>query len=163
MIGGVHPASLMPLATAVLGVPVPERALMIGCGEGDGVLFLAREFPAARVRGVDRSREAVLRAVARVGLDPEGRVAFKRGKPRSLPYPDDMFDLVAQTRGRLHPREVARVLRSGGHLIYVESPRPRLRPRPRSLSRGLERLGFEQAEIGEVDGRSYYVGRLGGD
>jgi len=160
MIGGVHPASLMPLATAVPHVPVPERALVIECGEGEGVLFLAREFPSARVRGVDRSQEAVLRAVARVGLDPEGRVAFKHGKPRSLPYPDDMLDLVAQTRGILRPKEAMRVLRAGGHLIYVESPRLRLRSRFRGLSRGLERLGFEQAEIGEVGGRSYYVGRL---
>ena len=31
---------------------------------------------------------------ARVGLDPEGRVAFKVGAPRGLPFPDDHFDLV---------------------------------------------------------------------
>jgi ubiquinone/menaquinone biosynthesis C-methylase UbiE len=156
------PPPLTPLASAALRVPAPERALEVECGDGDGVLFLAREFPAARVRGVDRSPEAVRRAVARVGLDPEGRVAFKHGKPRSLPYPDDMFDLVAQTRGSLHPKEVVRVLRAGGHLIYVESPRWPLRPRPRNLRRGLERLGFEQAEIGEADGCSYFVGRLRG-
>lgn len=86
---------LTPLAAAALRVGSPERVLQIECGEGDGALFLAREFPRARVRGVDRSEAAIRRASARVGLDPEGRVAFKVGSPRSLPFPDDLFDLVA--------------------------------------------------------------------
>lgn len=161
MIGAVPAPALTALATAALHVPPPERALEIGCGEGEGVLFLAREFPAARVRGVDRSAEAVRRAVARVGLDPEGRVAFKQGKPRSLPYPDEMFDLVVQTHGALWVDEIARVLHPGGHLIYIETPRWRwLPPRPRSLSRGLVRRGFEQVWLDTEDGRARYVGRL---
>ncbi len=86
------------------------------------MLFLAREFPAARVRGVDPSEASIRAAVARIGLDPEGRVAFKRGSRRSLPYPDDLFDLVAQRHGALHAREAARVLRPGGHLIHIERP-----------------------------------------
>jgi SAM-dependent methyltransferase len=161
MIGCVHPASLMPLATAVLHVPAPERALEVGCGEGEGVLFLAREFPAARVRGVDRSAEAIRRASAKVGLDPEGRAAFKQGRPRALPYPDGMFDLLAQTRGRLHAGEVVRVLRPGGHLIYVERPLWRLPPAgTKRLARRLERLGFETVELGDSEGFPFYVGRL---
>ena len=64
-------------------------------------------------------RDAIREAVARVGLDPEGRVAFKRGDPRSLPYPDGFFDLVAQTGGGLHLGEIARVLRPAGHLALV--------------------------------------------
>lgn len=162
MICAVQAPALTALATAVLHVPQPERALEIGCGEGDGVLFLAREFPSARVRGVDRSAEVVRRAVARVGLDPEGRVAFKQGKPRSLPYPDEMFDLVVQTRGVLWAGEVVRVLQPGGHLIYIETPRWSWLPlRPHSLSRGLSRHGFEQVWLGKEDGRARYVGRLG--
>lgn len=161
IIAAVQAADLTALATAVLHVPPPERALEIGCGEGDGVLFLAREFPSARVRGVDRSAEAVRRAVARVGLDPEGRVAFKQGKPRSLPYPEEMFDLVVQTHGVLWIGEVARVLRPGGHLIYCETPRWRWLPsRPRSLARGLARQGLEQAWLDTEGGRALYVGRL---
>src|SRR6187549_2597573 len=50
---------LTALAAAVLALPEPpERVLEIGCGEGDATLFLAREFPAARVRGVDPSEAA---------------------------------------------------------------------------------------------------------
>jgi len=160
----VRPPPLTPLAAAVLHVPVPERALEIECGDGDGVFFLAREFPAARVRGVDRSEDAVRAATGRVGLDPEGRVAFKQGKPRSLPYPDGMFDLVAQTRGTLYVTEVTRVLRPGGHLIYVERPRWRwLRSRLPSLRSGLQRRGFEVIHAEQVAGLPFYVGRLRGD
>jgi ubiquinone/menaquinone biosynthesis C-methylase UbiE len=115
----VDAPALTPLATALLGLPAPERALLIGCGDGDPALLLAREFPAARVRAVDSSEEAVRTAQSRVGLDPEGRLAFKRASPRSLPYPDAFFDLVVQVGGRIVPRELARVLRDGGGLIVV--------------------------------------------
>jgi SAM-dependent methyltransferase len=113
---------LTPLAAAVLRVaPHPERILEVECGEGDGALFLAREFPAARVRGVDRSANRVRAATARVGLDPEGRVAFKRGTAKDLPYPDAFFDLVVAIDDRPRVAEVARVLRPGGHLILVST------------------------------------------
>ncbi len=113
--------ALTRLATAVLDVPTPERALVTGCGEGEPVLFLAREFPSARIRGVDPSAELVRAARARVGLDPEGRVAFKHAGLRDLPFPDDFFDLVVVFEGRPAPREIARVLRPGGRLILTLS------------------------------------------
>jgi ubiquinone/menaquinone biosynthesis C-methylase UbiE len=157
----VPPASLISLASAVLHVPPPERALVVGCADGEAVLLLAREFPAARVRGLDPSPELVREATARVGLDPEGRVAFKVGKASSLPYPDEFFDLVAQLHGALRPKEVARVLRPGGHLIYVEWPRWPLRPRPGSLARGLARHGFAAVPTEAAGNGNFYVGRLG--
>src|SRR3954454_15006121 len=93
---------LTPLAAAVLHVaPAPERVLEIECGDGDGALFLAREYPRARVRGVDASEQALRAANARIGLDPEGRVAFKRSPGTELPFPTAHFDLVAQRRGGL--------------------------------------------------------------
>ena len=113
---------LTQLARAVLDVPAPERALVCGCGDGEPVLFLAREFPSARVRGTDDSGERVRAASARVGLDPEGRVAFKRSSPRRLPFPDEFFDLVVVFEGRPAPREIARVMRPEARLILVSSP-----------------------------------------
>jgi len=146
--------TLTALAAAVLHVrDLPERILEIGCEEGDGVFFLAREFPAARVRGLDPSEEAIAAAVGRVGLDPEGRVAFKQGGPGSLPYPDEFFDLVALSNGRLRPRELARVLRPGGHLIAIG--------RRRLLEWRLGGRGFDPVEAGEeTEGEPFQVFRL---
>lgn len=159
----MHPASLLPLATAVLHVPPPERALVVECGEGEGALLLAREFPGARIRGVDGSAETIRRASAKVGLDPEGRLAFKQGERRALPFPGEMFDLVVQARSRLVAGEVRRVLRPGGHLVFVERPLWRLPPAgTRRLARRLARRGFEAVELGESEGFPFYVGRLKG-
>lgn len=146
-------SSLIALAAAVLYVPSrPERVLEIGCGDGEAVLFLAREYPSARVRGVDPSAGAIREAVLRIGLDPEGRVAFKQGSPRALPYPDGFFDLVAQAGGGLRPREIARVLRPGGHLVLVGGWR--------WLDWRLGGHRFVPVERGEAEGEAFHVLRL---
>src|SRR5919106_3386377 len=91
------PDYLGPLATGLLRVrPEPERALDIGTGYGDAALLVAREFPHARVRGVDLSEEMIRRAQARIGLDPEGRVAFKVADAAKLPFEAESFDLITQ-------------------------------------------------------------------
>jgi SAM-dependent methyltransferase len=143
-------------------VPVPERALVIGSGDGEAVLFLAREFPAARVRGVDPSAAQVRKASVRVGLDPEGRVAFKLGKPRLLPYPDDFFDLVVQLDGRPAAAEAARVLLPGAHLVLTGTQSARLAAGAREALRRyrLARAGIEPLRTGEAGGGNFFVGRL---
>ena len=157
---------LTPLAAAALRIaPAPERVLEVECGDGDGALFLAREFPAARVRGVDRSAELVRAATARVGLDPEGRVAFKQGRPGGLPYPDDFFDLVVAVDARPRVAEIVRVLRPGGHLILARArgaePLEGLGGR---LARWrLGRLGVETLESAGAGDGSFSVARLRGN
>ncbi len=155
--------ALTPLAAAVLHVPVPERALLIGCGAGEPAFFLTREFPAARVRGTDASATLVRRARSKVGLDPEGRVAFKQAKSDDLPYPDAFFDLVVHADGRLALAEVARVLRGGGHFILTAEARrgPAAGARERILRRRLarRRLVVEQAEA--AGSGNFFVARLG--
>jgi SAM-dependent methyltransferase len=112
---------LTSLAAAALHVGAPERILQLECGEGDGALFLAREFPSARVRGIDAAAEAVRVAAGRVGLDPEGRIAFKQGRARAIPFPDDHFDLLAVVDSRPAAAEAARVLRPGGFLVLART------------------------------------------
>jgi ubiquinone/menaquinone biosynthesis C-methylase UbiE len=155
---------LTPLAAAVLHVGDPERILQIECGEGDGALFLAREFPAARVRGVDRSEEAIRAAAARIGLDPEGRVAFKQGSPRSLPFPADQFDLLAAVDARPAATEAARVLRPGGFLVLVATQAPDAPSglRGRLLRRHLTRLGFEPIWSEPAGDGSFFIARSRG-
>jgi SAM-dependent methyltransferase len=163
IIASVSAPPLTPLATAVLHVPVPERALVVGCGEGEPALFLAREFPAVRVRGIDRSPERVRQASTRVGLDPEGRVAFKTGGPRTLPYPDDLFDLVVQLQGRPALGEIARVLRPGGHLIVARARRGgRLAAaRDRLFAARLPRHRIVPLRSERAGDGNFFVGRLG--
>jgi ubiquinone/menaquinone biosynthesis C-methylase UbiE len=155
---------LTPLAAAVLHVGDPERILQVECGEGDGVLFLAREFPSARVRGVDSSAATVHRAGARIGLDPEGRVAFKQGGPRSLPFPADHFDLLTAVDALPSAAEAGRVLRPGGFLALASTRATAAPPgwRGKLLRRRLTRLGFESIWSDAAGDGSFSVLRLRG-
>lgn len=155
---------LTPLAAAVLHVGEPERILQVECGKGDGTLFLAREFPSARVRGVDRSEDAIRAAAARIGLDPEGRVAFKRGSPRSLPFPDDQFDLLAALDARPPATESARVLRPGGFLVLAASNRREVLAgfRGTLLRRRLVAIGFEPIWAEPAGDGSFFIARSRG-
>lgn len=156
---------LAPLAAAVLQVGrPPERVLDVGCGTGEGTLFLAREFPQARVRGVDFSEEMVRAAVAKVGLDPEGRIAFKLGDAASLPYPDDSFDLVAQLNMPPFFDEMVRVLRPGGHVIVASSwgAETPFYTRPGLLRWKFLQRGVEPVSIGTAGPGSFFVGRFEG-
>lgn len=155
---------LTPLAAAVLHVGSPERILQLQCGDGDGALFLAREFPSARVRGIDRSADVVRVASARVGLDPEGRIAFKRGDPGRVPFPSDQFDLLAALDARPSAAEAARVLRPGGYLALAvsrgEDPLAGLSGAVRR--RRLRRRGFEPIWSEAAGEGSFSIHRLRG-
>lgn len=155
---------LTPLAAAVLHVGSPERILQIECGEGEGALFLAREFPSARVRGIDRSAEAVRHARGRVGLDPEGRIAYKQGEPGSIPFPADHFDLLVAVDVRPVAKESARVVRPGGFLVLVDTSRERVRAGfgARFLCWWLARVGFEPIWAEPAGDGSFSVSRLRG-
>jgi SAM-dependent methyltransferase len=156
------PEYLAPLAAGLLKVrPEPERALDIGTGLGDAALLVAREFPRARVRGVDLSEEMVRRAQARIGLDPEGRVAFKVADAADLPFEDDSFDLVTQLNVPPFFSEIARVLRPGGFVLIAASwgeCTPFYTP-DSVLRRGFRRAGLEQAEVGEASLGTYFLAR----
>jgi SAM-dependent methyltransferase len=156
------PEYIGPLAAGLLHVrPDPERALDIGTGLGDGALLVAREFPRARVRGVDLSEEMIRRAQARIGLDPEGRVAFKVADASSLPFEDDSFDLVTQLNMPPFFAEISRVLRPGGSVVIAASWGPRTpfyTPEP-VLRRGFGKRGIETVETGEAGSGTYFVGR----
>ena len=156
--------ALTPLAAAVLEVGDPERILEVECGDGEATLFLSREFPRARVRGVDRSQRAIHEAAARVGLDPEGRVAFKQGKPGSLPFPDDHFDLVVLVDALPAAAETTRVLRPGGYLVLARTSRTSA---PGGFwawlsGRQLARQPLEPVSSTEAGDGSFSVARLAG-
>jgi SAM-dependent methyltransferase len=156
------PDYLAPLAAGLLHIhPEPERALDIGTGHGDAALLVAREFPHARVRGVDFSEEMIRRAQARIGLDPEGRVAFKVADAAKLPFEDDSFDLVTQLNMPLFFGEISRVLRPGGFAVVAASwgPRTPFYTPESVLRRGFRRAGLDQVESGGAAHGTFFVAR----
>jgi SAM-dependent methyltransferase len=157
------PGYLAPLAAGLLHVhPEPERALDLGTGLGDAALLVAREFPHARVRGVDFSEEMVRRAQARIGLDPEGRVAFKVADAADLPFEEDSFDLVTQLNVPPFFSEIGRVLRPGGFALVAASfgaKTPFYTPEA-VLRRGFRRAGLETLESAEAGAGTYLLARV---
>ena len=155
---------LAALATATAKVsPAPERVLDLGTGTGEAALFLTREFPRASVRGVDISEPMIHAAQAKIGLDPDGRLAFKVADAAHLPYEDDSFDLVAQVNMPPFYAEIARVLRPGGHVVVTASlgaQTPFYTP-PQELERGFRRHGIEALENGSAGEGTYFLGRAG--
>jgi demethylmenaquinone methyltransferase/2-methoxy-6-polyprenyl-1,4-benzoquinol methylase len=113
---------LTALAAGFLHVtPAPERILDLGTGTGEAALLAAREFPRASVRGIDFSEEMIAQAKAKVGLDPDGRIAFKVADAAAVPWPDESFDLVTQLNVPAFFSEIARILRPGGHVVVAAS------------------------------------------
>ena len=153
---------LAALAAGLLHVsPAPERALDLGTGTGEAALLVAREFPRASVRGVDLSEEMIAAAKAKVGLDPEGRVAFKVADAAALPWPDESFDLVVQLNMPFFFGETARVLRPGGFVVAAASwgeATPFFTPRP-VVARGFAKRGVREHVAGGAGPGTYWVGR----
>ncbi len=160
--GAGGPEHLAPLAAALLEVsPAPERALEIGTGTGTGALLIAREFPRARVRGIDLSEEMIRRAQERVGLDPEGRVVFRVGDASSLPWDDDSFDLVAELNMPPFFAELARVVRPGGFVVHAASwgDATPFWTSDAKLRSGFAKYAISEVATGGAAHGSYWVGR----
>lgn len=160
--GSASSERLAALASAVLEVDrSPERILDIGCGTGSATVFLAREFPHARVRGVDISAAMIHEARKKVGLDPEARVAFREGDASRLPFPDAGFDLVTQNNMPVFFNEIARVLRPGGYVVIASSlGRNTPFSTPESLiGRKFKRHGITTIGTGEPGPGTWFVGR----
>ena len=153
---------LLPLATAVTHVDTaPERVLDLGTGTGVAALFLAREYPRASIRGVDVSEKMIAEAKSKVGLDPEGRIAFRVADASALPFSDESFDLITQVNVPPFFAEIARVVRPGGHVVFVASSgelTPFYTP-PAVLTRGLAKHGIETVASDAAGRGTYVVGR----
>ena len=101
--------------TAELAAPV---LLDSGCGEGwyTAGLFqaLSAQGKQPRVAGVDISKFALKKAAKRL---PQGEFAV--ASVYRLPLPDRSADLITNVFSPLAAEEFARILRPGGHYLYV--------------------------------------------
>jgi len=101
--------------------------LDVGCGGGRTVSKLAAIATQGRVYGIDYSDESVA-ATKRANAQwiDLGRVEIRHGSVSQLPFPDSVFDLVTAVETHFwwpnlpgDMREVFRVLKPGGTLIFV--------------------------------------------
>jgi SAM-dependent methyltransferase len=103
----------------------------------------------------------VRRAQARIGLDPEGRVAFKVADAADLPFEEDSFDLVTQLNVPPFFAEIGRVLRPGGFALIAASwgPQTPFYTPESVLRRGFRRAGLEPLESAEAAKGTYFLAR----
>lgn len=101
-----------------------REVLEVGCGRGGGSSFVKRYHHPRQMTGVDFSAKAV--RFCQEHYRTEG-LSFVHGDAEALPFGDESFDAVINVEsshcygsmpGFL--REVTRVLRPGGHLLFAD-------------------------------------------
>jgi len=114
-----------------------ERVLDVGCGRGLLLVGAAERLTGGKAVGIDiwsrvdlsgNRPEATLENARRAGV--AGRVEVEGGDARRLPFADASFDVVVSSlvlhnipgrEGRRQAlREMARVLKSGGHIALLD-------------------------------------------
>jgi ubiquinone/menaquinone biosynthesis C-methylase UbiE len=100
-----------------------RNVLDIGCGRGEFTLSV--DAVATKVVGVDFSRNAISRAIMNTSLQGVTNVELRLANARSIPHPDESFDLVYCRRGPATydlktARETHRVLKHGRQFIEEE-------------------------------------------
>lgn len=118
-------SAVLALATQL---PTPDVILDAGCGTGRLLRAAAQRWPDATLIGVDPAEGMV--EMARK-LTPGATI--HRGLAEALPLPDASVDLVFSTLSFHHwhdqqagVREMARVLRPGGHFILADVAPPQI-------------------------------------
>jgi demethylmenaquinone methyltransferase/2-methoxy-6-polyprenyl-1,4-benzoquinol methylase len=114
-------------AAGIVGKWKPQRVLDVATGSGDLALAIARRWPEAEVIGADFCPE-MLEMARQKGL--ANRVV---ADALHLPFQDRSFDVVTVAFGLRNMSswsaalaEMARVLKSGGHLLVLDFSLPRL-------------------------------------
>lgn len=121
------------MLAAMSAGPPPSDILDIGCGTGSFAIMLKRQFPAARVVGMDADEEA-LGSARRKASPLHFDIELRRGDARQPPFPDASFDAACASLFFHHLAdsdklavlcELHRCMKPGGRLIVADWHRPR--------------------------------------
>lgn len=119
------------VARAAAAAPPGARVLDVACGTGDLALAMARARPDVTVTGVDASSRMLALAQARLAAAGMPNVSYSGGDLAGLALPSASVDVVLGGYAvrnapdwRAAVRELARVLRAGGHLCTLDFYRP---------------------------------------
>ncbi|MBI4198906.1 MAG: bifunctional demethylmenaquinone methyltransferase/2-methoxy-6-polyprenyl-1,4-benzoquinol methylase UbiE [Chloroflexi bacterium] len=127
-------------AVAATALPQGGRLLDVCTGTADMTLEAARQYPEARIVGVDFSRPMIALGTTKVERARlADRIQLQVAPAEALPYPDASFDAVTVAFGlrnvpnrRRGLREMCRVVRAGGRAVVLEFTTP-----PGRLFRGV--------------------------
>ena len=118
----IHPVTLA-LLDHLPAPPVGATVLDVACGTGEPGLTLARRSPEISVLGVDSAPTMIEVARSKVAAESLANARLEVMSSESLGLPDESVDAVISRFGLLmfgdvqaSVREVARVLRKGGHV-----------------------------------------------
>ena len=110
-----------------ISIEQSATVLDIGCGGGGTIHKLARIVTMGKIYGIDYSEDSVriTRNTNKTAIRA-GRVEIRPGSVSSLPFPQDMFDLITAIETHYFwpdlvndMKEVLRVLKPGGTLIMI--------------------------------------------
>jgi ubiquinone/menaquinone biosynthesis C-methylase UbiE len=103
-----------------------KTILEVGCGRGGGLHFLFQLLQPGHTTGIDFSQNAISDCQSHYAKDKE-RLHFVQGDALALPFDDEAFDIVFNVESShiysdqaRFLREVARVLRRGGHFVIAD-------------------------------------------
>lgn len=126
------------LFTTLSRIAAPDATVLdVACGTGDIAFAATARLPRSRVIGIDASPRMIEQAERRRSREGEGsaRIRFAVGDLGTLDLPDASVDVITGGYAlRNVPdhsaalRELARVLRPGGHLLTLDFYRPRQAP-----------------------------------
>ena len=151
-------------ALAAMETP-PKRALDLGTGTGQAAFLVARRFPDTEVVGVDLAPAMLAEARRKTPPELAGRVRFEQGDASRLEYPDGSFDLVTLANMIPFFDELARVLATGGRVVFSFSvgPDTPIYVPPERLQEELSRRGFTDFAEFAVDPGTALVARKSND